>query len=99
MKKKYQRRAESDFPATQPAALVPEEGPRADERDDSPAPPCDSPASHPQSRPLSSDTAGMHRLLSIESSPTMRRGIERLLFEQGFDVVSVPADEHALAAL
>ena len=41
----------------------------------------------------------MHRLLSIESSPTMRRGIERLLVEQGFEVVSVPADEHASAAL
>ncbi len=99
MKKKYQRRTGSDFPATQPAAFVPADEPRPGETVHSPAPPCDSPASNPQSRPLSSDTAGMHRLLSIESSPTMRRGIERLLFEQGFDVVSVPADEHALAAL
>ncbi|NRF70279.1 EAL domain-containing protein [Aquincola sp. S2] len=41
----------------------------------------------------------MHRLLSIESSPTLRRGIERLLVERGFAVRSVAADDAALPAL
>ncbi len=39
----------------------------------------------------------MHRLLLIESSPTLRRGMEKLLLRHSFDVVSVPADESSLA--
>jgi len=38
----------------------------------------------------------MHRLLLIESSPTLRRGMEKLLLRHSFDVVSVPADESSL---
>ena len=40
----------------------------------------------------------MHRLLLVESSPTLRRGMEKLLLRHGFAVVAVPADEAALAA-
>lgn len=39
----------------------------------------------------------MYRLLLIESSPTLRRGRESLLFQHGFDVVSVDANQSALA--
>lgn len=39
----------------------------------------------------------MHRLLLIESSPTLRRGMEKLLLRHSFDVVSVPAQESSLA--
>ncbi|MEO8151591.1 MAG: EAL domain-containing protein [Rhizobacter sp.] len=41
----------------------------------------------------------MHRLLLVESSPTLRRGMEKLLLRHGFNVVALPADEAALAAL
>jgi len=41
----------------------------------------------------------MHRLLLVESSPTLRRGMEKLLLRQGFNVLATPADEAALAAL
>ncbi|WP_284620152.1 EAL domain-containing protein [Aquabacterium humicola] len=41
----------------------------------------------------------MHRLLSIEPSPTLRRAIERLLLERGYVVRSVDADDAAVAAL
>jgi diguanylate cyclase (GGDEF)-like protein/PAS domain S-box-containing protein len=41
----------------------------------------------------------MHRLLLVESSPTLRRGMEKLLLRHGFNVTAVPADEAALAAL
>lgn len=41
----------------------------------------------------------MHRLLLIESSPTLRRGMEKLLLRHSFDVHTVPADEAALADL
>ncbi|MBX3623146.1 MAG: response regulator, partial [Rhizobacter sp.] len=41
----------------------------------------------------------MHRLLLVESSPTLRRGMEKLLLRHGFAVVAVPADDAALAAL
>lgn len=41
----------------------------------------------------------MHRLLLIESSPTLRRGMEKLLLRHSFDVVSVPAGDAALADL
>ena len=33
----------------------------------------------------------MHRLLLIESSPTLRRGMEKLLHRYGFEVTSTPA--------
>ncbi|MET0333813.1 MAG: EAL domain-containing protein [Rhizobacter sp.] len=39
----------------------------------------------------------MHRLLLVESSPTLRLGMEKLLLRHGFAVVAVPADESALA--
>ena len=41
----------------------------------------------------------MHRLLLIESSPTLRRGMEKLLRHHGFDVVSAPAGEASLGEL
>jgi diguanylate cyclase (GGDEF)-like protein/PAS domain S-box-containing protein len=41
----------------------------------------------------------MHRLLLIESSPTLRRGIERLLRSHGFDVFAVAADEGCVDVL
>ncbi|HEX3141855.1 MAG TPA: response regulator, partial [Rhizobacter sp.] len=41
----------------------------------------------------------MHRLLIVESSPTLRRGMEKLLLRHGFNVIAAPADEAALAAL
>lgn len=41
----------------------------------------------------------MHRLLLVESSPTLRCGMEKLLLRHGFAVVSLPADESALHAL
>ena len=41
----------------------------------------------------------MHRLLLVESSPTLRRGMERLLLRHGFNVTALAADEAALAAL
>ncbi|MBC7955779.1 MAG: EAL domain-containing protein [Cytophagales bacterium] len=41
----------------------------------------------------------MHRLLLVESSPTLRRGMEKLLLRHGFNVLALPADEAALAAL
>ncbi len=41
----------------------------------------------------------MHRLLLVESSPTLRRGMERLLLRHGFNVIAVPADEAALLTL
>jgi diguanylate cyclase (GGDEF)-like protein/PAS domain S-box-containing protein len=41
----------------------------------------------------------MHRLLLVESSPTLRRGMEKLLLRHGFNVIAVAADEAALAAL
>jgi len=39
----------------------------------------------------------MHRLLLIESSPTLRRGMEKLLLRHSYDVVSVAAHESSLA--
>lgn len=41
----------------------------------------------------------MHRLLLVESSPTLRRGMEKLLLRHGFNVLALPADDAALAAL
>jgi diguanylate cyclase (GGDEF)-like protein/PAS domain S-box-containing protein len=41
----------------------------------------------------------MHRLLLVESSPTLRRGMERLLLQHGHAVVAVPADEWAVVGL
>jgi len=41
----------------------------------------------------------MHRLLLIESSPTLRRGMERLLQRHGFEVIATPASDAALAVL
>lgn len=41
----------------------------------------------------------MHRLLLVESSPTLRRGMEKLLRRHGFDVVALPADEGAMPLL
>jgi diguanylate cyclase (GGDEF)-like protein/PAS domain S-box-containing protein len=41
----------------------------------------------------------MHRLLLVESSPTLRRGMEKLLLRHGFNVLALPADEAALVAL
>jgi diguanylate cyclase (GGDEF)-like protein/PAS domain S-box-containing protein len=41
----------------------------------------------------------MHRLLLVESSPTLRCGMEKLLLRHGFGVVSRPADASALEAL
>src|SRR5687767_43322 len=41
----------------------------------------------------------MHRLLLVESSPTLRRGMEKLLLRHGFNVVALPADDAAVAAL
>ncbi|MGY4826957.1 two-component system response regulator [Sphaerotilaceae bacterium SBD11-9] len=41
----------------------------------------------------------MHRLLLVESSPTLRRGMEKLLLRHGFNVVAAPADPAALVAL
>jgi diguanylate cyclase (GGDEF)-like protein/PAS domain S-box-containing protein len=41
----------------------------------------------------------MHRLLLIESSPTLRRGMEKLLLRHGFNVIALPADEAALVTL
>ncbi|MBX3626224.1 MAG: EAL domain-containing protein [Rhizobacter sp.] len=38
----------------------------------------------------------MHRLLLVESSPTLRRGMEKLLLRHGFAVVALPADASAL---
>jgi diguanylate cyclase (GGDEF)-like protein/PAS domain S-box-containing protein len=40
----------------------------------------------------------MHRLLLVESSPTLRLGMEKLLLRHGFAVVSRPADASALEA-
>ena len=37
----------------------------------------------------------MHRLLLIESSPTLRRGMEKLLHRYGFEVTSTPAADGA----
>src|SRR5687768_8103159 len=37
----------------------------------------------------------MHRLLLIESSPTLRRGMEKLLHRYGFEVTSTPATDDA----
>ena len=39
----------------------------------------------------------MHRLLLIESSPTLRRGMEKLLLRHSFDVVSITAQESSVA--
>ncbi len=41
----------------------------------------------------------MHRLLLVESSPTLRRGMEKLLLRHGFNVIALPADEAALITL
>jgi len=41
----------------------------------------------------------MYRVLLIESSPTLRRGVEKLLRRQGFDVVSAPASGESLGEL
>jgi diguanylate cyclase (GGDEF)-like protein/PAS domain S-box-containing protein len=41
----------------------------------------------------------MHRLLLIESSPTLRRGIEQLLRRHGHEVVAVAACENAVQEL
>ncbi len=41
----------------------------------------------------------MHRLLLVESSPTLRRGMEKLLLRHGFSVLAVSADDAALGAL
>lgn len=40
----------------------------------------------------------MHRLLLVESSPTLRCGLEKLLLRHGFAVVALPADASALGA-
>lgn len=40
----------------------------------------------------------MHRLLLVESSPSLRCGLEKLLLRHGFAVVALPADATALAA-
>lgn len=40
----------------------------------------------------------MHRLLLVESSPSLRCGLEKLLLRHGFAVVALPADASALAA-
>ncbi|HEY0818368.1 MAG TPA: EAL domain-containing protein [Rhizobacter sp.] len=40
----------------------------------------------------------MHRLLLVESSPTLRLGMEKLLLRHGFAVVARPADASALEA-
>ena len=41
--------------------------------------------------------AATHRVLLIESSPTLRSGMEKLLRRHGFDVVSAPAHDDGLA--
>lgn len=41
----------------------------------------------------------MRRLLLVESSPTLRRGMEKLLLRHGYAVEARPADEAALGAL